>query len=265
MGQHAGTSRQDGGTEIHARSAPDDNVDPAEVARFGALAEAWWDPDGAFRPLHQIGPARLGFVRDVLCRGLARDARQIRPFEGLEILDVGCGGGLVSEPVARLGATVTGIDLASDGIRAAQTHALASGLVIDYRAESLEAVARRGEVFDAVLCLEVLEHIPDPAGLIATAASVLRPGGVLVLSTINRTTRSYALAIVAAEYVLRWLPRGTHTWDRFITPEELQSHVEACGLEPGQVDGLVYDPLRDHWSRATDTSVNYILAAQKPK
>ncbi|MGD9785316.1 MAG: bifunctional 2-polyprenyl-6-hydroxyphenol methylase/3-demethylubiquinol 3-O-methyltransferase UbiG [Hyphomicrobiaceae bacterium] len=247
----------------HAGRLPE-NADPEEVARFAALAKSWWDPDGALRPLHRIGPARLSFVRDVLTDTFGRDGRALRPLSGLRILDVGCGGGLIAEPMARLGATVTGIDLAGDSIAAARAHAASSGLTIDYKVESLERMAEDGARFDAVLCLEVIEHVPEPGRMIATISRVVEPGGLAILSTINRTSRSYALAIVAAEYVLRWLPRGTHDWNRFVTPQELEGFVAAAGLETLRHEGLVYDPLTDAWSRRPDTAVNYITATRKP-
>lgn len=259
------TAAADGasGHAAGARAGTGGNVDPAEVERFGRMAAEWWDPNGAFRPLHRLAPARLGFIREVVTSGLALAAAPLRPLEGVRLIDIGCGGGLVCEPLARLGARVTGIDLAEDSIAAARTHAAAGGLAIDYRAESIEAVAASGERFDVALCLEVLEHVPDPAAFLAAAAAVLEPGGLMVASTINRTTKSYLLAIVGAEYVLGWLPRGTHQWDRFITPDELESHLRAAGLTPQRREGVVYDPLRDVWSRSPDTGVNYQLSARK--
>lgn len=241
------------------------NSDAGEIARFDALAARWWDPDGPFRPLHLIGPARLSFIRDSITSALGLSGGGLRPLSGVRLLDIGCGGGLICEPMARLGAAVSGIDLGADGIAAARAHAAAAGLVIDYRVESAADLARRGERFDAVLCLEVLEHVPDPAGLVAEAASLLEPGGVLILSTINRTLRAYGSAILAAEYLLGWLPPGTHTWDRFITPDELERHATSAGLEAFRSEGLVYDPLDRSFSRGGDTSVNYIAAARKPQ
>lgn len=249
----------------HASPGRGANVDPAEVERFGRLASRWWDPNGVFRPLHRLAPARLGFIRETLITGLGLDGRGVRPLTGARVLDIGCGGGLVAEPLARLGACVTGIDLAEESIAAARAHAAAAGIAVDYRAESVEAVADSGARFDAALCLEVLEHVPDPAAFLATAARTLKPGGLLVASTLNRTPKAYLLAIVGAEYVLGWLPRGTHQWDRFITPDELEDMLRAASLTPMAREGVVFDPLRDRWSRdASDLDVNYQLAARKP-
>lgn len=240
------------------------NIDAAELDRFARLADDWWNPTGKFKPLHKLGPARLGFIRDRASAhfGLAESAA--RPFTGLSILDIGCGGGLISEPLARLGGTVTGIEPAEANIGAARRHAETSGLAIDYRAASAEDLAAAGRAFDLVVCLEVIEHVPDPAAFVATCARLVRPGGLLVLSTINRTMKAYMLAIVGAEYVLRWLPVGTHQWDRFITPAELDRHVQSAGLDALACEGLVFNPLTDRWSLGRDTDVNYIGAASKP-
>lgn len=241
------------------------NVDPAEIERFGSMAARWWDAEGVFRPLHQLAPARLGFVRDVVTAALGLPGTGLKPLAGVRLIDIGCGGGLVAEPLARLGATVTGIDLAADSIAAARAHAADTGVAVDYRAVSVESVADAGERFDVALCLEVLEHVPDPGAFLANAARVLEPGGVLVASTINRTGKARLLAIVAAEYVLGWLPRGTHQWDRFITPDELEAQMRAAGLTPDRREGIVYDALRDRWNRsASDLDVNYMMSARRP-
>ena len=245
-------------------SPASDTLDPGEVDRFARLSSAWWDPDGEFRPLHKIGPARLAFLRERLTQHFALADTGFRPLSGLKILDIGCGGGLISEPLARLGATVTGIDPAPENIATAQQHAEPQGLDINYRACRAEDLVEAGEVFDAVVCLEVVEHVPDPGAFIATCAQLVRPGGLLVLSTINRTLKAFALAIVGAEYVLRWLPAGTHQWDRFVTPDELSRHCEAAGLKPAVFEGIVYSPLSDRWSLGSDTDVNYMAAAAKP-
>lgn len=242
-----------------------DNLDPTEVERFARIASEWWDPAGKFAPLHRLGPARMTYLRDQLAAHFGRKLPAAKPLAGLRVLDIGCGGGLVSEPLSRLGATVTGIDPAADNVEAARTHADISGLDIDYRAVTAEEIAATGEQFDAVLCLEVVEHVPDPAAFIRLAASLVRPGGILVASTINRTMKAWLLAIVGAEYVLRWLPTGTHRWDRFVTPDEMARHMTAARLSGIAFEGLIYDPLKDVWSLSTDTDVNYFASAAKPE
>ena len=238
------------------------SLDAAEVARFEAIAAEWWDQAGKFRPLHQIGPARLQFVRDQLLGHFKRPAG-LRPLTGLSILDIGCGGGLVSEPLARLGAAVTGIDPGATNIAVAKRHAAGAGLAIDYRSATAETLVTEARAFDAVVCLEVVEHVPDAAAFVATCAALVRPGGLLVMSTLNRTLKSYALAIIGAEYVLRWLPAGTHDWHRFITPEELARHFASAGLARPTFKGMIYSPFSDAWSLADDLDVNYLAAAAK--
>jgi 2-polyprenyl-6-hydroxyphenyl methylase/3-demethylubiquinone-9 3-methyltransferase len=239
-------------------------LDPREIAQFEKLAGEWWDPNGKLRPLHKQGPARLGFIREALRGHFGRPADKLAALEGLSVLDIGCGGGLVSEPLARLGARVTGIDPAPESIAVARRHAGAQGLDIDYRAARAEDLVAAGERFDAVVCLEVVEHVPDAAAFIGTIAPLVRPGGMLIVSTMNRTWKAYALAIIGAEYVLGWLPRGTHDWQRFVTPEELRRHLEAAGFAAPRCSGIVYDVLHDEWRLASDCDVNYMAAAARP-
>ena len=237
--------------------------DPAEVDRFRRIASEWWDPKGKFAPLHKIGPARLQFVRDQIARHFNRPGASLRPLTGLTVLDIGCGGGLISEPLCRMGAGVTGIDPGLENVEAARRHASEQGLVLDYRMTTVEALAATATQFDAVLCLEVIEHVPDPAAFLAVCACLVRPGGLMLVSTINRTVKAYFLAILGAEYVLRWLPVGTHQWERFVTPDELARHLAAAGLGAAYAQGMVYDPLADRWSLSPDTDVNYLVAAAK--
>ena len=240
------------------------NLYPSEIDRFERLAGQWWDANGKLRPLHQQGPARLGFIRDTLVRHFGRPDKQLKPLGGLAVLDVGCGGGLVSEPLARLGANVTGIDPTVDSIAVARRHAQGQRLAIDYRTASVEQLQSGGETFDAVVCMEVIEHVPDPAAFVRSLGQLVRPGGVLVMSTLNRTWKSYALAIVAAEYVLGWLPRGTHDWKRFVTTDELSRYLGDAGFAPPELSGIIYDVMNDVWRLAADTDVNYIAAAARP-
>jgi len=247
------------------------NVDEAEVARFAALASKWWDAKGEFRPLHLLGRSRLSFIKDQLTghfgkplSGVSDDLGEPLPLQGLKILDIGCGGGLVCEPLCRLGARVSGIDPAPDNIEAARTHALIDDLDITYQAMTVEDMVKTGQVFDAVICLEVIEHVPDQKAFLATCARLVRPGGMFILSTLNRTLKSYALAIVAAEYILDWVPRGTHDWQRFVCVEELRTMLLACGLSEPACCGLSYDPIGDAWQLSKDFSVNYLAASTKP-
>jgi len=240
-------------------------LDEEEVARFAAMADEWWDAEGKFRPLHALTPLRLTFIRDQLCDRFGRDANAGRSLEGLRIADIGCGGGLLCEPMTRLGARVTGLDPAEDSIAAARAHALGQGLEIEYRAERAETLADARISFDAVLAMEVVEHVPDVPAFIRLVARLVRPGGLLLLSTINRTIKSYALAIVGAEYVLRWLPMGTHRWDRFVTPRELAGACSSAGLSETARTGMVFNPLAGDWRLSRDTDVNYLLAAVRPE
>ena len=253
---------------MQAAGKPDSsggNLDSREVDRFAAISSKWWDKDGEFRPLHQIGAARLSFIREAVTDHFAIDPRKVRALDGLKVLDVGCGGGLICEPMARLGGTVTGVDPGEENIAVARAHAEGQGLSIDYRATRVEDLAAAGELFDVTVCLEVIEHVPDPDAFVASCAQTVKPGGLLIVSTINRTLKAYGLAIVAAENLLRWLPKGTHQWERFVTADELKSALEACGLDTPRMAGLVYEPLRDRWSVGRDTDVNYIASASKPQ
>lgn len=246
--------------ETQAKSTLDDE----EVRRFEEMAKAWWDPEGKFRPLHQIGPARLSFIRTELLRHFSIDDRTNKPLTSLKILDVGCGGGLISEPLCRLGGDITGIDPGERNIRIARSHAEPQGLEIDYQTTTVEDLVRTGATFDAVICLEVVEHVPDVPAFVQALADLTRPGGMMIVSTINRNLKSFALAIVAAEYVLQWLPRGTHQWDRFITPDELATHLAEAEMAKPTFKGFTYNPLTDVWSLADDTSVNYLASSAKP-
>ena len=239
------------------------SIDLAEVARFDAQAATWWDESGPMRVLHRFNPVRVGYVRDEACKRFGRDANAPLTLAGLSIVDVGCGGGVLCEPLARLGARVTGLDPAAGNIAVARAHADAEDLSIDYRAQTIETVVEAGERFDIVLAMEVVEHVADRTAFLKTVCAAVKPGGLLFAATINRTMRSYALAIVGAEYVLRWLPRGTHDWDKFVKPAELSRAVEAGGLAVTETVGVVYDPLADRWRRSCDTAVNYMIRAER--
>ena len=241
----------------------DTTIDAAEVDKFGRLAAEWWDPNGKLKPLHQINPVRLGFIREHALRRFARDGASRRPLEGLSVLDIGCGGGLLCEPLARLGARVVGIDPAGDNVRVAAAHAAEAGLEIDYRATTAEALAATGERFDIVLAMEVVEHVDNVPLFMKSCADLVKPGGLLGLATINRTTRAFALAIVGAEYVLGWLPRGTHEYHRFLTPKELSVLVRRNGLAVNDRAGVSYFPLAGEWRRTDDLGVNYMLMAER--
>jgi len=238
-------------------------VDSGEISRFAAQAEDWWDPEGSFRMLHQLNPVRLDFIRQYLLGHFGRDASALRPFRGLSLLDIGCGGGLAAEPMARLGFAVTGIDASAEAIAAAQTHADALGLTIDYRVAAAEAIAEAGERFDTVLALEVIEHVADAEAFFAAVGALVRPGGAFVSATINRTARSFMLAIIGAEYVLRWLPAGTHDWNKFLRPSELVLGLRRNGIAAMQIIGVVYDPRRGEWSVSSELGVNYMIAAAR--
>ena len=244
---------------LDARSS----IDPDEIARFEAMAAEWWDPHGKFRPLHKFNPVRLAWIRDRLLARFGRDGASPRPLEGLRILDIGCGGGLASEPMARLGAEVVGVDASHRNVEVARIHAAQGGLAVDYRQGTAEDLLAAGERFDAVLSLEVVEHVADPAAFLGACAGLVSPGGALFVATINRTPQAFALAIVGAEYVLRWLPRGTHSWSKFVRPSEVAAALRPTGLELREFAGMSYNPLRDAWSAGRDLGVNYIAYATR--
>ena len=242
----------------------DDTVDETEVARFSAMAAEWWDPRGKMRMLHRLNPVRLAFIKEAACRQFGRDVKRLDALTGLRILDIGCGAGILSEPLARMGAEVVGADPSAANIAAAKQHAEQAGLAIDYRATTIEALAVSDERFEAVLAMEVVEHVADVTLFLKQCAQLVKPGGILIVATINRTLKSFALAIIGAEYVLRWLPRGTHRWDKFVTPNELAAALERCGLTVIDETGVIYNPLADRWQIASDMDVNYSMTAQKP-
>ena len=241
--------------------ASDASVDPNDIGRFSERADAWWDPNGAFAALHRLNPARLGFIRSRLLAHFHRDGKLLAPFAGLRLLDIGCGGGLVAEPMARLGFVVTGADAGGEAIAAAAEHARAGGLEIDYRVASAESLASAGLRFDAVLALEVIEHLADRNAFWQALGELVVPGGAVIVATINRTLRSFALAIVGGEYVLGWIPRGTHDWGKFVRPSELVLEMRRSCLYGIEIAGLVYRPDTREWALSRDIAVNYLVAA----
>jgi 2-polyprenyl-6-hydroxyphenyl methylase/3-demethylubiquinone-9 3-methyltransferase len=240
-------------------------VDKNEVDRFGAISDEWWNPKGKFRPLHQLNPPRLEFIRDQLLILTGHAANEFKPLSGLKVLDIGCGGGLISEPLCRLGAQVTGLDPSPEAIEAARAHAAAQALPVTYINGTAQDLAARGGTFDCVVAMEVIEHVPDAPEFLATCSSLTAPGGIFLLSTLNRTARSYALGIVAAEYILRWLPKGTHDWQRFIKPEELANMLVSSGFEVLSRKGLSFDPVTSAWRLSEDLGVNYLISARRPR
>ncbi|MBA3810676.1 MAG: bifunctional 2-polyprenyl-6-hydroxyphenol methylase/3-demethylubiquinol 3-O-methyltransferase UbiG [Caulobacteraceae bacterium] len=241
-------------------SANPSSIDPADVARFSAIAGAWWDPHGAFAPLHRLNPVRLAFIRGEALKRFARDASARAPFKGLRLLDIGCGGGLLCEPMTRLGFTVTGVDASPRNIAVAGAHAAQGELAIDYRATTAEDLLAGGEApFDLVLTMEVIEHVADPGVFLRDCARLLAPGGLMIVATLNRTLKSLALAKIAAEYVLRWAPVGTHDWRKFITPAELRGFLAGQDFEVAGPFGMAFDPLAGRWSRSADSKVNYMM------
>ena len=237
----------------------DSTVDEAETAKFAAMAEEWWDPDGKFAPLHKFNPLRLEFLRDRICTHFGRDPMANKPLEGLKLADIGCGGGLLSEPLSRLGATVSGIDAVDKNVQIAAAHAETVGVEIDYRCDTVEAMAARGEAYDVVLNMEVVEHVADVELFLGASAALVKPGGMMFLATLNRTLKAFGLAIVGAEYVMGWLPRGTHDWNKFVRPSELAAPLRRAGLEMTEIIGVAYNPLTGKWSLAPkDLDVNYM-------
>ena len=246
-------------------SAPGPSIDAAEVARFTAMADEWWDPTGKFAPLHKFNPVRLGFIREQALARFGRDGRARAPFEGLRLLDIGCGGGLLCEPMHRLGFSVTGVDAGVENIDAAAVHAAAQGLEIDYRATTAEALLAEGAgPFDLILNMEVVEHVADPAAYLRTCAKLLAPGGLMIVATLNRTLKALALAKVGAEYVLRWLPRGTHDWKKFLAPDEVRGFLAGePALAVEGPFGVSFNPLTGRWSQSHDTDVNYMMTVSR--
>lgn len=238
-------------------------IDADEVARFSAMADEWWDPTGKFRPLHKFNPIRLGYIRDRLCAHFDRDPRSLTPLDGLTLLDVGCGGGLLSEPLARMGAIVTGIDASEKNIGTALAHAARSDVEIDYRCSTAEDLMAAGETFDIVLSLEVVEHVADVDLFLDSCTALVRDGGAMILATLNRTPKAFMFGIVGAEYVMRWLPRGTHDWKKFVRPSELSRGLRRNGVDVSDISGLSFNPLSDEWRVSGDVSVNYILFGTK--
>lgn len=252
-------------TEAKAAVAEGSTVDPAEIAKFEAMAADWWDPTGKFKPLHMLNPVRLDYITRQIATEFDRNLSDALPFAGLRILDIGCGGGLLCEPMARLGAEVVGADAAARNIPVAQVHAEQSGLAIDYRHTTAEDMAAAGEQFDVVLNMEVVEHVADPLSYLTACQQLLRPGGLMVASTLNRNPKSFVMGIVGAEYVMRWLPKGTHDWKKFITPDELFELLKKAGLDPVDRKGFTFNPVRWTFSISdSDLSVNYVTASRKP-
>lgn len=239
------------------------SLDPSEVDKFSRMAAEWWNPKGKFGVLHVFNPVRLQFIKEQVTARLARDPLDRQPFEGLRFLDIGCGGGLLTEPMARLGASITGVDPSEKNIKTASVHAQEMGLEIDYRVGTAEDLAAAGETFDVILNMEVIEHVADPRAFVATCAAMLKPGGLMFVATLNRTLKSFGLAIIGAEYVLGWLPKGTHQWEKFITPAELKGWLDENGLAVKDEKGVTFSPLTRQWKVSRDMDVNYMLVAQK--
>ncbi|MGZ3378252.1 MAG: bifunctional 2-polyprenyl-6-hydroxyphenol methylase/3-demethylubiquinol 3-O-methyltransferase UbiG [Phenylobacterium sp.] len=252
-----------------SQAQPRSSIDPAEVERFSRIAAEWWDPKGKFAPLHKFNPTRLAFIRDQALHRFARDGAARRPFEGLSLLDIGCGGGLLSEPMSRLGFAVTGVDASERNIGTASAHAAEVGVSVDYRCATAEALLAAGERFDVILNMEVIEHVADPGQFLRDCAAMLkppssaRPGGLMIVATLNRTLKAFALAKVGAEYVLRWLPAGTHDWSKFLKPEELRGFLEGAPVVVDGPFGVVFDPLTGRWSQSHDADINYMMTVTR--
>jgi 2-polyprenyl-6-hydroxyphenyl methylase/3-demethylubiquinone-9 3-methyltransferase len=247
-----------------ASTAENSTIDPDEVARFSRIADEWWDENGKFKPLHRINPLRIGTIRDHACAQFGRDASSVNPLQGLRLLDIGCGGGLISEPMARMGTAVTGLDASEKNIAVARLHAEQTGTQLTYTASTAEALAATGAQFDIVLALEIIEHVANIDYFYDAITQLVRPGGMLVMSTLNRTAKSYAMAIIGAEYVLRWLPRGTHSWSKFIRPSEMVAALTARNMAITDLQGMVFDPIKWKFSmHPKDLDVNYMLVAKK--
>ena len=238
-------------------------IDSGEVERFSALAAEWWNPNGKFRPLHKFNPVRLSYIRDQIATRFGRDPRAARPFEGLRILDIGCGGGLLCEPMARLGAEVVGADASETNIEVAKLHAAEGNVIVDYRATTAEDLADAGETFDVILNMEVVEHVADIDLFVAKCGEMVKPGGIMFVATINRTLKALGLAIIGAEYVLRWLPRGTHQFGKLVRPDELEKALTGAAMSVIDRTGVIYHPLADRWQRSKDMDVNYMVLAEK--
>ncbi|WP_374765060.1 bifunctional 2-polyprenyl-6-hydroxyphenol methylase/3-demethylubiquinol 3-O-methyltransferase UbiG [Yunchengibacter salinarum] len=251
-------------TDTGGPSAPATTVDESEVAFFADLAATWWDPTGPFKPLHMLNPTRLAYIRRQITDHFHRDDSAAMPLDGLDVLDIGCGGGLVSEPLARLGARVTGVDASKKNVKTAATHAHMNGVEVAYHHTTAEDLSATGVRYDVIINMEVVEHVADVPLYLAHTAAMLKPGGIMLLSTINRTAKAFLLAKVGAEYVMRWLPVGAHDWRKFITPDELAAHAAQAGLVPGRAEGFSFSPLSRQWSVTSDTGVNYALPAIKP-
>ena len=245
--------------------ATDPTVDPDEVRKFAILAKEWWNPRGKFAPLHKFNPTRLKFIRDEAAQHFARDLKRLKPFEGLSLLDIGCGGGLLSEPMARMGFQVTGADASEDNIQIARAHAAQSGVKVDYRFTTAEALAAAGESFDIVLNMEVIEHVADPELYLRSCAALVKPGGLMFVATLNKTMKSLMLGKMAAEYVLGWVPAGSHDWAKFIPPAKLRQMLKDVGLEVATTRGVTFDVLTWDWRLSADTDINYMVVAEKAR